>query len=183
MATKTAEPGAEAAAPTGGRLSNKLLLIVGLIVLFLMAQIGIICYFFLPPATTAVEPEARSKEPVAAVGTPAEDDSAELAEVEIGDNFRCTNSKAAANSVIHINLKLVALVASRDKIAFSEQVKLHEGRIRQAIIEVARSSSLENLNDPNLSTIKRLIKEKINKVLGKSYILEVVISDFTTMEQ
>ena len=56
-------------------------------------------------------------------------------------------------------------------------------RVRQAVVKVARSSNREDLEDPNLSTMKRLIREEINKVLRKSFIIEVVISDFRTMEQ
>ena len=59
----------------------------------------------------------------------------------------------------------------------------HNARVRQAVLKVARSASLEDLNDPNLTTIKRQLREEINKVLRKSYVTEVVISDFKTMEQ
>jgi hypothetical protein len=39
------------------------------------------------------------------------------------------------------------------------------------------------MNDPNLGTIKRLIREEINRLLQKTYVIEVVITDVRIMEQ
>ena len=55
--------------------------------------------------------------------------------------------------------------------------------MRQAIVEVIRSSSLPDLDDSDLITIKRLMKEKINKVLRNSYIIQVFVSDFRVLIQ
>ena len=59
----------------------------------------------------------------------------------------------------------------------------NKARVKQAVIEVVRKSSLTDLNDPQLSTMKRMMKEAINKVLKKSYIIETVISEYRTMTQ
>lgn len=118
---------------------------------------------------------------------PADDDpesSSGLAEIQIGNGFRCTNSNATdGNGTIHIDFKLIALVPAKLAEHFKSKLKEHEFRIRQAVEKVARSNRLEDLNDPTLSKMKRLICEEINKLLHKTYITEVVISDFTTMEQ
>lgn len=99
------------------------------------------------------------------------------------DTFNVTNRRAAAG-VIHIAFRLVAVVAAEHEVAFNEAAnRLHRARVRQAVVKVARMSSLEDLGDPELSTVKRRIREEVNKVLRKSYITEVVISEFRTLEQ
>ena len=116
---------------------------------------------------------------------PADDDgepTSGMTEIPIGNGFRCTNS-SATEGTIHIDFKLIALVPSKLAEHFKSKLKDHEFRIRQAVEKVARSNRLEDLNDPTLSKMKRLICEEINKLLHKTYITEVVVSDFTTMEQ
>ena len=180
---KAAESTLEApvAAAKGGR--SKMLKIGGAVLVIILLEAALIS-FFLPgkaakPAATPAE-EAEAKPSVEADDATA---VADTSEVQIGNGFSCTNSRAAAGATVHVDFKLVALVAPKNTSSFETAVKAHDARVRQAIIKVARSSSLEDLNDPNLSTIKRLIREEINKILHKSYINEVVISDFTTMEQ
>jgi flagellar basal body-associated protein FliL len=185
MATKTADdPKASAGeAPTGKRGINKMM-IIGIVIAVLVIEIGVLCVFFLPSKTPTGPASTDPEVPVKKAADDSPDEAvAESAEVPIGTGFRCTNSKAAAGAVVHVDFKLVALIPVNQKSTFEEKVKQHDARIRQAIIKVARSSSLDDLNDPNLSTMKRLVREEINKILRKSYVTEVVISDFTTMEQ
>ena len=182
MAPKSAEPTLEApAASRGGR--SKMLKIGGAVLVIILLEAGLISFFL--PGKAAKPGPSTAEEPAAKL--PAEEEEsaalADTAEVQIGNGFSCTNSRAAAGATVHIDFKLVALVTSKNTGGFETALKAHDARVRQAIIKVARSSSLEDLNDPNLSTIKRLIREEINKILHKSYINEVVISDFTTMEQ
>jgi flagellar basal body-associated protein FliL len=104
-------------------------------------------------------------------------------EVEV-DSFSASNSLAAPGSVIHVRFNLVATVAKGQETTFAELVsKSKQARARQAVIKVARSASLEDLQDPELNVFKRQIKEEINKVLHKSYVNDVIISSFRTMEQ
>lgn len=112
-----------------------------------------------------------------------ESDEPDSIEVEI-DTFSISNSLAAPGSVIHVSFKLVATVASGQETMFGDLVsKGKQARVRQAVIKVARSASLEDLQDPELNVFKRQIKEEINKVLQKSYVNDVIISTFRTMEQ
>ncbi len=117
--------------------------------------------------------------------TNAEEDLSDPDTVEVPiDSFSVSNSLAAPGSVIHVRFKLVATVADGQQITFAELVsKSKQARVHQAIIKVARSASLEDLQDPELSVFKRQIKEEINKVLHKSYVNDIIISQFRTMEQ
>lgn len=162
-------------------LGNKKIKIFAMLLLIMVGQVGVI-YFFVPaPASTT---DATSEDD-SAVSADATDDTAfdEVVEVEI-DTFNVTNSGAGNGTVIHISFKLVAIVSKNIEHEFDTAVnETNQHRVRQAILQVARSTSRNDLNDPNLRAMKRRIREEINKVLRKSDIIEVVISNFSTLEQ
>lgn len=107
----------------------------------------------------------------------------ELTEVEV-HSFNVTNSTAASDSIVHVSFKLHALVTTDQKDAFDEAANTNnKARVRQAVEQTARSATLEDLSDPKHSTLKRLLREEINKVLRQSFVVEVIISDFKKMEQ
>ena len=104
-------------------------------------------------------------------------------EVEI-DKFNTTNSRARLGATVHVSFSLIAIVKSNNQAAFTEAAnQAHKARVREAVVKIVRSASMDNLNDPDLSVIKRQIREEVNKVLRNSYILDVVIDDFRQMEQ
>jgi len=100
------------------------------------------------------------------------------------DAFMCTNNRASPGSIVHLTFKLTAIVPVDQQVAFERAVNgTSKARVRQAIVKVARSSSMEDLSDPDLSTVKRLFREEMNKAIRKSHVVEVVISDFKTLIQ
>ncbi|HEX6984464.1 MAG TPA: flagellar basal body-associated FliL family protein [Planctomycetaceae bacterium] len=115
-------------------------------------------------------------------GHGAEGEGPDSVEVLI-DTFSTTNSRAAPGTVVHVTFKLTGVVPAGQEVAFEHAANQHHNtRVRQAVEKVARSASLDDLTDPNLTTVKRQLREEINKVLRKSYLTEVVISDFKTIE-
>lgn len=110
------------------------------------------------------------------------DPDGEFAEVPMGD-FSFSNGTAAPGMIIHVDFKLAAVATTKQASSLDSQLKLHQARVRQAVNKIVRMSSLEELNDPNLATIKRLVREDINRLLKKTYVVEVVITDVRTMEQ
>jgi len=176
----------EAGASLPPKRPSKLVLIIGLVALIITAQ-AVITYLLIPKAAaTPKDPAAGDKQAAGASGAPVEEVPdvrvANSAEVSLGD-FNCTNSTAAPGVVIHVDFKLYAVTTSQQASQLEQQVKSHQARVRQIVNKIVRSSSLEDLNDPNLGTIKRLVREEINRLLQKSLISEVVISDIRTMEQ
>ena len=80
-----------------------------------------------------------------------------------------TNNIAEPGATIHVTFNLVALVEQGAAADFDSMVKeQNKARVKQAVIEVVRKSNLSDLNDPQLSTVKRMMKESINKVLKKN---------------
>ena len=169
----------ESSAPRRFNFKEKKYKILGLLAI-VMAIEAFAIYFVLPKPANTTNPQELGVDPVGdEEGNASKIDTVE---VKVGD-FNCTNSKATTG-VVHVTFTVTATVADGQKVAFEQAVKNdHEARVRQAVLQVCRSSSLEELSDPRLSVIKQQIRAKVNSVLRKSYIIEVVIGDFRTTEQ
>jgi flagellar basal body-associated protein FliL len=160
------------------KLNGKTLLIAA-IVLVAMTLEAVVIYMLMPPKTqqaTAAPDETKE--------TPEETEKNDDTEEVLIDSFNCTNNRIAPGSVVHLSFKVICVVSEGQKNPFIEAANTkHKTRVRQAIERIARSASLEELNDPALSVLKRLIREDVNKILNRSFVSEVVITDFRMMEQ
>lgn len=158
------------------KLNPKTLIITGGVVAA-MALEGVMFLLLMPspPTPAAGETAAGDGE------EKAEAPTSETKEEPIGEQFNCTNNQQ--ESIVHLRFKVAAVVKSGQEIKFREMFTEHKTRVRQAIESIARRASRDDLEDPNLSTLKRLIREEVNKVLGKSFIIEAVIHDFSMIEQ
>lgn len=143
-----------------------------------MALEGVFFLLMMPSQPKPAAGEAQSAEETAGKDETADNDTAEE---PIGDPFNCTNNQQESN--LHLRFKVVAVVKANQSVAFRDMNTAHKTRVRQAIEKIVRRAQREDLNDPNLSTLSRLMREEINKVLGKSYVIEAVIHDFSMIEQ
>lgn len=165
------------------RKSKKLL--IGAIVLVVVAVQAVVTYLVLGRHPGAETGDGHGEKPhaeAAADEHDAEGGSADVAEVRLGD-FGFSNGTASPGSIMHVDFKLSAITSAKQASSLEAQVKAREARIRQAVNRIVRSSNLDELNDPGLTTIKRQARDEINRVLQKSYVIEIVISDFRLMEQ
>lgn len=159
------------------KLNPKTLIIAGGVVAA-MALEGVMFLLLMPSPPTPAAGET------AAAGDgeeKAEAPTSETKEEPIGEQFNCTNNQQ--ESIVHLRFKVAAVVKSGQEVKFREMNTEHKTRVRQAIESITRRASREDLDDPNLSTLKRLIREEVNKVLGKSFVIEAVIHDFSMIEQ
>ena len=174
------ETSTEAPKPPKKRGMLKVLIIVAL------AMIGeAAMFFFLGIGSNSGNPELTAAEDQARLEEEAKRDEEDeaLSEVEV-HTFNVTNNTAATDTIIHISFKLFALVAADQKTEFDKAAnEVNKARVREAVERIARGATVEDLNDPAAGTLKRLLREEINKVLKQSYIVEVVLSDFKTMQQ
>jgi flagellar basal body-associated protein FliL len=110
-------------------------------------------------------------------------DNVETVEVAF-DSFQVYNGSAAPGSRLYIEFKLTNVVAKSQEIQFDLAAnRKHKASVKQVVQEVVSSSSLTELNDPRLSVIRRKIKEEINKVLRKSYVNNVILTDYRVSQQ
>jgi len=185
---KTQRADHEAGSASKGKGKKKLL--IGGIVLTVIAVQVVVTYLLLPhPAASESSHKPQHEEKAHDHHAPASTHEPEgdgpdgdVAEVSLGD-FSFSNGTAAPGIIIHVDFKLAAVASSKQASSLEAQAKVHTARIRQAVNKIVRSSSLEELNDPNLGTIKRLVREEINRLLRKSYVNEVVITDVRIIEQ
>jgi len=177
MATDTAL--AEAPAAAQAKPKSKLVLIVGVVFVIILVQV-VVTWLLMPKAPAAAVVAAdgapKSEEPAAAV-TDMEDTSAEAS---LGE-FNCTNTSTPGTSV-QIDFKLSAIMAA-DKVGrLKEKITAYDSRLRQTVAKVVRSAKLEDLSEPSLATLRRALKEEVNRLL-RTNIEDVVITDFRHLEQ
>lgn len=188
VAQETTEPAALDEQPsedptpqTGFRLTGKKLKVLLLLAAVMAVQVAV-GYMLLPdPADSQTnDPDGVAD---SAIGDP-EAENIKTVEVPVGGPFNVTNGRAAPGSVIHVSFKLTAIVAAAKSQEFQDTIKeTHDARIRAAVVKVIRSSSLEELNDPDSNVMKRQIREEMNKVLQKDYVIEVVLGEIRLMPQ
>jgi flagellar basal body-associated protein FliL len=121
-------------------------------------------------------------------GAAGEDAPGELASVETVevafDTFQVFNGSAVPGRRLYVEFKLTAVVAQSQEVAFDQAAsKKHKASVKQAVQEVVSSSNLTELYDPRLSVIRRRMKEEINKVLRKSFVSYVILTDYRVSEQ
>ncbi len=160
------------------KLNMKTLIIAGGVVAAMAAE-AVVMLLLMPSAPKPAAGET-SESVSQDVADPDEIANSDYTEEPINE-FKCTNNQQESN--LHLRFKVEAVVKKSERISFQEAVKDRKARIRQTVEKIVRSASPEDLNDPNLSTLKRLIREEVNKVLEKSYVVEAVIHDFSMIEQ
>lgn len=153
-------------------------IIIAVGVVTAMALEGVVFLLMMPGQPKPAAGDAQSAEDTAEKEAVAENDTAEE---PIGDPFNCTNNQQESN--LHLRFKVVAVVKTNQSVTFRDANTAHKTRVRGAIEKIVRKASRDDLNDPNLSTLSRLMREEINKVLGKSYVIDAVIHDFSMIEQ
>jgi flagellar basal body-associated protein FliL len=134
--------------------------------------------------TELAEPASRLEILREILRTEEEGETAEqvMAKVSLGD-FSFSNTTATPGSLMHVDFKVAVMTPSKQASTLEELVKVNTGRIRAALEKIIRGASLAELNDPSLETIKRLIRDDINRLLRKTYVETVVITDVRISEQ
>lgn len=176
MATDTAP--AEAPPMVEERPRGKLVLIVGIVFVIILAQV-LITWLLMPKAPAAAAAADGAPKGGEAAAAPAEaDDSTE--ETSLGE-YNCSNTSTPGTTV-QVDFKLAAITAD-DKVGrLKERVDSYGSRLRQTVAKVVRSAKLEDITEPSLATLRRALKEEINRLL-RTNIDDVVITDFRHLEQ
>lgn len=164
-------PADEEAAPApgkkGGLLASKQVRVL-LLVLFVMTVEAVGMYFLLGGGGNDSE--------AADLQDPAD---VETVEVELGA-YTPRNRDVVSGAEYQVSFKLYALVAEKQAVEFEQLAKKRwHATLRERIEVAVRQASLEELNDPTQRVLKREIRENINKQLGKSYVHQIRMIDFT----
>jgi hypothetical protein len=180
MATAT-EPGvdapADAAAAAPPKKKSKLPLIIAGVG-FVVGVQTVLTIVLMPKPGASKPAEAEKK----VEAEPAAEENSDHAEVPIGD-FSNTNSTATPGVTIHFDFKLTAITTAKAESQLKDLLKSNNARMKQEVGKIVRGASLEDLTDPNVATIRRLVREEINRLIRKSLIEEVVATDIRFVEQ
>ncbi len=111
-----------------------------------------------------------------------QDEGAEKKEVELGD-FEVSAYQPLSSTTLRINVHLFGLVSGDDVDTVMDLLDERQARVREQVTVILRAAELTDLTDPVLGLIKRKILEKTNRILGKPYLEQIVLSDFSFLEQ
>ena len=165
----------EAPEPTEGEKVKKWIMRIAAIAVVLMAAEAAVLWVMLSPSSDA---DAAQDAAAAEIADGISDITAgsDLVEVPFDPPFTVTNATADLGTMVHVNFELVAGVSGQNETTFRQAVEVdYRNRLRQAINEIVRSASLEDLQDPDLNQLKRRIKEDLNKTLQSSYVVDVIV--------
>lgn len=99
------------------------------------------------------------------------------------EEFQVTTQSANSNTTMRVEFHLYGVIKAADKEEFDRLVKACQHRLRDQILMIVRSAHPRDLSDAGLGLIKRQILEKTNALLGKPLLREVIVSDFSYLEQ
>ena len=112
-----------------------------------------------------------------------EEEKQEKVEIDLTDPFSVTSFDPVTNTTLRIDFKLKGVVFVDDQSECTSLLADHQHRFREQVIIILRSAEINDLTDASLGLIKRKILEKSNRTLGKPLLQEILIPDFSFVEQ
>jgi len=106
-----------------------------------------------------------------------------LVEFPLGEAFSVSAFQPASNTTLRFDFQLFGLAKEEDH---DEVISLHaklERRFREQVIVTIRSAEIADVSEPGLGLIKRKILEKTNRAYGKPLLQDIIIPDFSFVEQ
>ncbi len=103
-------------------------------------------------------------------------------EVDLGE-FSVTGYQPISHTALRIDFHLYATIYEEDQEEFDKRFSMRERTFRDQVISTTRSSPTSDLTDAGLGLIKRKIKDKSNRILGKPLLQTILFSDFSFVEQ
>jgi hypothetical protein len=158
------------------------ILVVGLVFVVVAVEC-VVAYVCLPVASdtagAAAKPPADKKKGEA--DAPGEGETAANVEVDLKE-YSVTIYQPSSNSTLRIDFHLHGIVPAAKKAKFDHLFELNQNRFREQVTVAVRSAEMADLTDPSLGLIKRTILEKARTILGEPLLEELIICDYSSME-
>jgi flagellar FliL protein len=106
----------------------------------------------------------------------------ETVEVDLGAHS-FTSYVPARGTNLRIDFHLYGIVSHEEHTEFEHLYHPVANRLRESVLVVIRNADVADLTEANLGLIKRRILEKSNRLLGKNLLRDLVVTDFTFVEQ
>ena len=91
-------------------------------------------------------------------------------------------SEGESRNRLVLTFDLFALVSPGDVPVLTDSWQRHEGNVRDCIIRVCRNASTEELQEPELSTLKSHLTDAVQDQIGSKSIHRLLISEVTSKE-
>jgi hypothetical protein len=91
-------------------------------------------------------------------------------------------NKPTRRNRFQFDFKLYALVSPKEKPQIDEAWGRHEGQIRDSVMRVCRSASLEELQEPELATLKARLTDELAARLGEKPLRQLVINEIVSQQ-
>ena len=106
-----------------------------------------------------------------------------LAEVQLAESFQVDNYMKGSSTRTMVTLEVFATYLEGEDQANVEKVSAlvekHSSEINDRIRTIVASAKPNDLTDPKLEVIKRIIKSEVGKIIGKDYIQEILLPKFS----
>lgn len=90
--------------------------------------------------------------------------------------------RPARRNRIQFDFGLYALVSPKEEEQIEDAWTRHEGTIRDQVINICRSASLQELQEPELATLKARLTDVLASQLGEKRLRQLLITDVVSQE-
>jgi hypothetical protein len=104
---------------------------------------------------------------------------AKLSELDLGE-FKLTHAGPGEGRMATVTFHLYALVPDDKLTEVTDAIPAHEKRIRDLILSTVHEAPYEDLNEPNMPTVKARITTGVNRILSSVEVRDVVFSTLST---
>lgn len=118
---------------------------------------------------------AMNSAPSSAEAADAGEDSADadmLVEIELAE---CNPSNKMTGKIINFRLRVIGLVAKEDAERAAKLVHDNQARILDRVNYVIRSAEPSHLNEPELATLERRLKQEFDRMFGAEELIRQVL--------
>lgn len=129
-----------------------------------------------PPAAPTEQAPAKAEHGPAAHGEHAVE-----AELDLG-NFAMTVPPAKDHGTLLVSFHLYGTLPESEQAEFHERIEALQHRVRQEVLLAVREMSLPALTDPSLGEFKKRLLGRMNRVLGKPALRDLIFSDLAILE-
>jgi flagellar basal body-associated protein FliL len=164
------------------------------IILLIAIAVGqvLIAMIFLRSAGDGTN-KAEAADPAAAQQAPAEAPKPEPAhedaaadhgaehEVDLG-MFSMTVPQPKLRGTLLISFRLYGTIDEHKQPEFSERFQAHTHRIRQDVLFLMRSATIDEMTEAGLETLKKRLLDRINRSLGPAKLSDIIFSEFAILE-
>jgi hypothetical protein len=113
----------------------------------------------------------------------------ELAEFSLGEyripipvtTYQADNRPTQHNG-FQLEFELFALVSPHEKSQITDAWDRHQGKIRDRVIRVCRNSSLDELQEPELATLKGRLMDALAPQLGENEVRQLLITEIVSQK-